>query len=167
MSVTDALAEAYANQPAGEVVIETLQLDHITFDAPIYIATGVLDDISLPLVLSGSPILHKALQISVTPPGMGPDGPTPLKVTIDNVSSFLLPFLRLAVGATDPIGVTYRCYTTTDLSQPGDVVSGLELRDVDLGPVSADGTIGFREIELQAFPLATYDQQFYPALQQG
>ena len=44
MSVTAALNETYQNEPAGEEVIETIELDHITFSDPIRIATGVDDD---------------------------------------------------------------------------------------------------------------------------
>jgi hypothetical protein len=165
MSVTAAMEEAYAANPRGEAVIETLELDHVTFAQPVYIATGVEDDISLPPALGATAVAFKALQISVTPPGVSADGPTPMKVRIDNVSSFLLPYLRGAVASTEPITVTYRAYTTTDLTQPGEVFSGLELRDVSLNAVSAEGAVGFKEIELQAFPLATYDEQYFPALQ--
>ena len=165
MSVTDAIAEAYASQPAGEKTIETLEFNHVTFDAPVRVATGGLENIDLPLVLGGDPVTFLATQISVTLPGATADGPTPMKISVDNVASLLLPYLRAAVGATDPIAVTYRAYTSLDLTQPGEVIGDLELRDVDLTAASAEGSVGFREIELQAFPLATYDEQYYPALQ--
>jgi hypothetical protein len=106
-----------------------------------------------------------ACQVSITLPGVGQDGPTPAKVSIDNVSNLLLPYLRDAVQANSPISVVYRAYTSADMTQPGDVVDGLELWDVDLTAVSAEGTLKFRELELQAFPLSTYDQSYYPALQ--
>lgn len=165
MSLTEAMEEAYAANPAGEVVIETIELDHATFDDPVRIATGVEEDIDLPLTLGGDPVTFKALQISVILPGVTADGPTPMRLRVDNVSSFLLPYLRSAIQSTTPITLTYRAYTTTDLTQPGDVISGLELRDVSLSATSAESTVGFREIELQAFPLSTYSQDDYPALQ--
>lgn len=165
MSVTDAMAEAYATQPAGEVIIDTLELDHPTFDEPVRIATGVQEDITLPLTLGGDTALFRALQISLTLPGMDADGPTPAKVRIDNVSSLLLPYIRAAIQSTDPISVVYRGYTTSDLTQPGDVIEDLELRDVSLSPSWAEGTLTFKQVELQAFPLATYDEEHYPTLQ--
>jgi hypothetical protein len=165
VSLTAAMQEAYAANPAGVSVIETIELDHVTFATPVRIATGVQDDISLPLSLGGATALFRALQISVTLPGVGEDGPTPMRLRIDNVSSFLLPYIRDAVQSTEPIALTYRAYASDDLTQPGDVVTAMELRDVSLSAVSAEATVALKEIELQAFPLATYDEELYPALQ--
>jgi hypothetical protein len=167
MSVIAAMEEAYATQPVGEHVIETLELDHETFDAPVRIATNTPDfaDINLPLVLDADPVAFLATQVNVTPPGMTADGPTPMRVRVDNVGSLLLPYCRAAIQSTGAISVTYRAYLASDLTQPGEVYSGLELRDVDLGSSAAEGVVGFREIERQAFPLATYSAQYFPGLQ--
>ena len=159
------MAEAYAANPAGVSVIETVELNHVAFAEPVRVATGVQNDISLPLTLGGSVVLFKALQISVTLPGVSEDGPTPMRLRIDNVSSFLLPYIRDAVQSSEPIALIYRAYASDDLTQPGDVVSAMELRDVSLSAVNAEATVALKEIELQAFPLATYDEQLYPALQ--
>ena len=165
VSLTAAMTEAYAANPAGVSVIETIELNHVTFAEPVRIATGVQEDISLPLTLGGAAALFRALQISVTLPGVSEDGPTPMRLRIDNVSSFLLPYIRDAVQSTEPIALTYRAYASDDLTQPGDVVTAMELRDVSLSAVSAEATVALKEIELQAFPLATYDEDLYPALQ--
>ena len=165
MSLTAAMTEAYAANPAGVSVIETIELNHVAFAEPVRIATGVQADISLPLTLGGTVALFRALQISVTLPGVGEDGPTPMRLRIDNVSSLLLPYIRDAVQSSEPIALIYRAYASDDLTQPGDVVSAMELRDVSLSAVSAEATVALKEIELQAFPLATYDEQLYPALQ--
>jgi len=165
MSLTAAMAEAYAANPAGVSVIETIELNHVAFAEPVRIATGVQADISLPLTLGGTVALFRALQISVTLPGVSEDGPTPMRLRIDNVSSLLLPYIRDAVQSTEPIALIYRAYASDDLTQPGDVVSAMELRDVSLSAVSAEATVALKEIELQAFPLATYDEELYPALQ--
>lgn len=167
MTLTAAMQEAYAANPAGEIVIETLELDHVTFDRPIRIASNVEEDVSLPLTAGGSPVLFKALAVSVTLPGVSEDGPTPMRIRIDNVSGYLLPYLRAAIQSTSPIGVTYRAYTSIDLTAPGDVIDGLQLRSVDLTATSAEAAVGFREIEMEAFPRRTYDSTYYPALQNG
>jgi hypothetical protein len=164
-TLTEEIEKAYAANPGGEAIIETLEFDHSTFDEPARIATNIIEDIMLPLVSGGSAVLHKAIGIEVILPGMGEDGPTPMKIRIDNGSLYLLPYFRLAAQTSDPISVTYRAYTTTDLTKPGEVITGLEVRDSDLSATVAEASIGFREIELQAFPLATYDEQYYPALQ--
>lgn len=164
MTLTAAMQEAYAANPGGEIVIETLELDHVTFEAPVRIAANVDEDVALPLTSGGPDVAFKALAVSVTLPGVSEDGPTPMRIRIDNVSGYLLPYLRAAIQSTAPIGVIYRAYTSIDLSAPGDVIDGLQLRSVDLTATSAEGAVGFREIEMEAFPRRTYDQTFYPAL---
>lgn len=164
MSLTAAIEEAYAANPAGEVVFETLELDHITFVAPIRVVVNHTDDLDLPLTLGGTPVTFTACGAAVTRPGIDDDGPTPMRIRIDNVSQLLQPYLRDAIAATNPITVTYRAYSSTDLTQPGEVIGGLEIRDVSLTATAAEGSVSFRQIELQAFPLRTYDQEYYPAL---
>lgn len=165
MSLTEAMVEAYAVAPAGETIIETIELDHPSFDEPARIASGIEEDILLPPAEGADPVLFRAVQVQVIPPGMGEDGPTPMRLKLDAVSGWLLPYLRAAMQSTAPVSVTYRAYTTADLTQPGEVIDGLELRHVTLTATAAEGTVSFREIELQAFPLPTYDETYYPALQ--
>ncbi|EJW12729.1 Transcriptional regulator [Rhodovulum sp. PH10] len=158
------MQEAYAANPAGEVVIETLELDHVGFAEPVRIASNVEDDVLLPLVAGGDPVTFRALAVAVTLPGVSEDGPTPMRVRIDNVSGLLLPYLRAAIQSTAPISVVYRAYTSADLTGPGDVIDGLQLRSVDLTATTAEGEVSFREVAMEAFPRATYDGTFYPAL---
>ncbi|MBS7698777.1 MULTISPECIES: DUF1833 family protein [unclassified Chelatococcus] len=165
MSLTEAMEESYASAARGDIIYETVEMDHVAFAAPVRVITGVDEAMSLPLALGGPTVLFEPLQVSITLPGVTEDGPTPAKVRIDNVSGLLLPYLREAIRATAPIKVIYRAYTTADLTQPGDVINDLELRSVTLNETYAEGSLGFREIELQAFPLKTYDDTFYPALQ--
>lgn len=165
MTLTSAMAEAYASAKADAEIFETVELDHVTFAEPVRVVTGVEEDMMLPVNPGGPPVLFRACQVSVTLPGVTEDGPTPAKLRLDNVSALLLPYLREAVRSDQPVTATYRAYTSEDLAQPGDVYDDLELWEVDLDPLSATGTLRFRELELQAFPLATYSQALYPALQ--
>lgn len=165
MSLTEAMEEAYAANPHGESVIETVELNHPTFDEPVRVASGVDDDITLPLELGGEPVLFKAIGFSAVLPGASEDEPTPMKLRVNDANGVLTPYLKAAVGSTWPIEVTYRAYTTTELTRPGDVIGRLFLSDVDQDASGAEGALTFQEIELQAFPLATYDQTYYPMLQ--
>lgn len=165
MSLTAALQEAYAANPAGEIVIETIELNHSTFDTPARIAADCEDDISLPIVLGGSPVLFKAIPVVVTLPGFTDAGPTPMKISVKNITNYLIPYLRLAQATVEPIEVTYRAYTTLDLTQPGDELTGFRLGKINATPMDAEATVQLKEIEMQAFPLATYDETYYPALQ--
>lgn len=165
MTMTAALEEAFAANPAGEVIFDTLEFSHVTFDTPARIVAGSDEDMMLPLELGGDPVEFKAIPVSVTPPGMTEDGMTPMRISVRDLSNYLVPYLRLAKTSTDPILVTYRVYTSLDLTEPGDVLSGFRLGDVTVTATEAQATVTLKEIELQAFPLATYDEQYYPVLQ--
>lgn len=161
MARSDAMAEAYAAVPHDDFVFECLVLDHLTFESPILVVANATDDVTL-----GGEV-YKAIPVSVTLPGFSADGPTPARISIDNVSQILVTYLRDAIMSDQPIKVTYRAFLNSDRFQVGDEIKDLELWDVDVGPTSAEGSLRYRELELQAFPLATYDSQYYPALQGG
>lgn len=165
MSLTEAAEEAYAANQSGEGFIEVIKLDHVSFDEPVYAGNGIEEDTELPMELGGTPVLVRALPISVVLPGMTEDGPTPLKLRVEDPNGVLTPYLEAAVQSTGAIEITYYVFTTADLTQPGDVVSGLFLTAVDQDASGAEGTVNYREIELQLFPLDTYDAENFPALQ--
>lgn len=167
MSLTEAIKLAYAANPAGETIIETIELDHVTFAAPIRVACNVHEDIDLPPADGEPAVTFTALGVDVTLTGVDDDGPTEMRVRMDLVQELLLPYLEDAVAATAPFEVTYRAYTSLDLSKPGDVISGLQLKMATLTATSAEATVTYPEIETQAFPLRTYDATSYPALTNG
>jgi hypothetical protein len=161
MARSIAMTEAYANVPHDDYIFECLILDHITFAESIRIVANATDDTTL----GGQ--LYKAIPVSVTLPGSSEDGPTPARISIDNVSRILVTYLREAVNADSPIKVTYRAYLNSDRFTLGDEITDLELWDVEVTATTAEGSLRYRELELQAFPLATYDAQYYPTLQGG
>lgn len=166
MSVSAALQVAYASNRKGAPPIETLELDNATFDEPARIAcSGVSADVSLPLILGDTAVLFRWCPTQVTPPGVTEEGPTPMKLRVQNVTRFLLPYLRAAKATTEPIVITYRVYLPSDLTQPQQVLTGYRLRVSNLDAVAVEATVALREIEMQAFPLRTYDAVDYPALQ--
>lgn len=165
MTLTAAMEEAYASNPHGEVVIETLELNHVTFAEPVRVASGVDDDISLPPALLASPVLFKAMAFEAVMPGDSEDGPTPARIRIKDPLGVITPYLDAAISSTQPIEITWRAYTTRDLTQPGDEWSRIFLSRVEQDAIGVEGTLNFQEIDTQAFPLATYDETYYPALQ--
>jgi hypothetical protein len=155
------MVEAYAAVNTEYFIYECLVLDHITFAEPIRVVANAAVDTTL-----GGQV-YKALPMSVTLPGFGDDGPTPARVAIDNCSGLLISYLKEAIQSDEPIKVTYRAFLSDDPFIVGDEIEGLELWDVEVGPVTAEGSLRYRELELQAFPLATYDTAYFPTLQGG
>lgn len=166
MSLSAALQVAYASNPKGPPPLETLELDNATFASPArLLVSGGNENVMLPLTLGGDPVEFIWCPTQVTLPGVSVDGPTPMRLRINNVTKVLLPYLRLAVGSTLPITVVYRAYAASDLTQPGQVLSGFRIKVASMDAASVEATVTLKEIELQAFPLLTYDETYYPTLQ--
>lgn len=165
MTMSNAMEEAYAAVKADDEIYETIEMGHPSFAEPVRIVTGVYDDKTFFVPGVGNK-LFQACSVDFTLPGENEDGPTQASVTIDGVSGMLRGYLKDAVQAGEAIMVTFRSYLGSEVN-PGDVIDDLELWAVTLTATSANGTLKFREMELQTFPLATYDTQYYPALQNG
>lgn len=83
---------------------------------------------------------------------------------LDPVSGQLLPYVEAASVAAGSIGCTYRAYRSDALFEPGDVISGMKLKQINITATTVDATIGFDEVGQQAFPRAVYSIEDYPAL---
>ncbi|WP_046869354.1 DUF1833 family protein [Microvirga massiliensis] len=165
MSLTDAIQEAYADPDIDDVIIDTIELDHASFAEPVRIVCNVEQDMDLPINDGGLKARFIACGVKVTLQGFDDDGPTTGQLAVDNVSKLLQPHLKAAVKAGLPLNVTYRGYTVSDLSRPGEVRGGLMLSKVSLGPTSATGTLETTsKADRQAFPRLTYSLADYPAL---
>jgi Domain of unknown function (DUF1833) len=165
MSLTQAIQEAYADPEVDDDIIDTLELNHPSFETPVRIVANADSDMNLPLEGGRGIVLFQALPVSLVLQGFDDDGPTSGQLSIDNVSKKLQPYLKEAVKAGHPMQVVYRGYTTADLTQPGEVRGGMLLSRVSLGPTSATGTLEpASKADRQAFPRVTYSLAKYKAL---
>jgi hypothetical protein len=165
MSLTQAIKEAYADPEVDDDIIDTLEMDHPTFDEPVRIVANALEDMTLPLGNGQGSALFKAVGVSLTLQGFDDDGPTTGQLRIDNISKILQPYLREAVKAGQPLTLLYRGYTTADLSEPGEIRGGLLLSRVSLTVTMATGTLEpATKADRQAFPRVTYSLAKYQAL---
>lgn len=162
----DAVMEAYAANSSAVEKFETVELNHTTFEDPLRFVVGRDVDMTFPLTAGGTPVLFMASGFKVILPSKGPDGPGDLKLTLDNVSGGLRDPLNAAIQGDEPISLIYRVYFSSDLSKPGDIITGVQLWDVDLDVGNAVGTLRYQQLENTAFPKPTYDDQYYPALQE-
>ena len=164
MTVSDAMKEAWASVTKDKILYETVELDHISFASPIYLINSTETDRVLPLTTGGATATFVACAMNVVLPGETEDGPTQAKLQILTVASFLKGPLRDASRSEGPITVTYRAYISLTSPGPDDYLPGLLLRDVKLTARGAEGTLGYKAIDQQAFPLFTYDETYYPAI---
>lgn len=166
-SLTDAIAEAYASVSTGVDYYETVELDHPLWVDPLRLISGYKGGttINLPPALGDTPVAFTTAGMQITLPSDGPDGPSGMKLIIMAATADIVPHLRLAAEGMDPITVVYRQYVTTQLDRPGEVVDGVDIKEVATDGSSASADMVFEEIETQAFPLPTYDDTYYPALQ--
>jgi hypothetical protein len=103
--------------------------------------------------------------MQITMPSEGPDGPSGWNLIISAVSGDIIPYLESAKDGTSPLELTYVQYATSDLTQPGEVWENIKINKVTLDASSIQGQPIFEEIDTQAFPLLTYDEEYYPMLQ--
>lgn len=167
MALSEALTEAYAAVDISGDLLDTIEINHITFAEPLRFVKGVripgeYETVNLPT--AGNPSTpFTVVDFSFQRPGFDEGGSTKARIRVDNVSRILQQALREAISADDPFSITYRCYSTNDLNHP-DEYSGLKMGSVTVGALSAEGDLYYEEVEFQAFPKRTYTLDEYPAL---
>lgn len=179
MSVSLAIAEAYASGDTAGVVLTAASLDHPSFDAPIYVAAGIEapdgdpdGKIMLPTEEGGPPVAHTPCAFTFIRPGADRDGPTEGRVQMDNVSDLLQGPLKNAVGYNESISVTFRQYRVlpgrlAQVTGPDEIIEGLLLSTVDLKADTAEGTLAYEDGRMQNVPTgddAFFDRENYPGL---
>lgn len=170
--LTAAMEEAYAAAPSHVVFLHTIELQHPDWAAPERFVVGDegADDGnggSGPVLLTletGSTVPFTPTAFDISPPGFDDDGPTEGKITVDGVSSELIPLLEDAATSAGTISVTYRNYRSDARFEPGEVITGLKIKSVQVTATRVEGSLGFDDVGAQAFPRATYDIDNYPAL---
>lgn len=126
--LSEALKEAYASNPVGSVIIDTLEFRHPNFidengNPAAFRVVNQHEDVFAVLeatapMQAGQNVRFQAFAFDVTLPGFE-DGKVPLLgITIDNIGRELMEQLELASSSQQPIEVTYRPYLLSDLTGP-------------------------------------------------
>lgn len=160
---------AYNTAPAGAVIYHTIEINHAEFDDPVRLVANSEDDLTATLeatapVDAGDEVVFSAVPFTFIEPGFGDDGPTPAKVKISNVSGQIAAIMKLTRAGDSAVTIIYRSYRSGYLTSPGQVIAGLELKEVSIRAGFAEGDIAFPDIETQNFPAVVYDVDNYPAL---
>ena len=160
---------AYATAPAEVVIYHTIEINHAEFEAPVRLVANRESDLTATLeatapVNPGASVVFSAVPFTFIEPGFGDDGPTPAKVKISNVSGQIAAIMKLTRAGDTAVSIIYRSYKSGSLTAPGQVIAGLELKEVSIRAGYAEGDIAFPDIETQNFPAVVYDVDNYPAL---
>lgn len=169
-TLSEAIKEAYATAPSGEVILHTLEFRHPEFTTPLRVVRDKADlDATLEAEApenAGEVVTFVQYAFDLELPDVT-DGSSPeLTLTIDNVSRDIVAYLDLAANSQDLIEVTYRAYLSTDTTSPqNDPPLTMTLRDVECDIFQIKARCGFGNFANKPFPKDVYDLTTFPALQ--
>ncbi|MFM0210453.1 DUF1833 family protein [Paraburkholderia sediminicola] len=170
-----ALKEAYAANPSGDVVLDTIEIRHPAFvddtgqPTAIRIVRGY-DDIVATLeatapLNAGQAVTFIGAAFNFTLPGFKEGQIPQLQITLDNVSLEVTAHLEQAIGQLAPIEVTYRPYLLSDLSGPQmDPPINMLLTNVTVDVFQVTGTATLNDVHNWGFPSRIYDVASFPGL---
>lgn len=168
--MSEAIAEAYASAPVGEVVWETIEIWHPVFAAPIYV---VRDYVSLDAMIeataarnAGTVQTFVAYPFDLIPPDMAATSVPRATLEIDNVSREIGQQLDLAVTDGRPTEVIWRTYLSGNelIGPEHQPPLKLQLNSVSSTMLKVRAGLGFRDLVNQAFPTLEYDVDLFPGL---
>jgi hypothetical protein len=171
----EALKEAYAANPANDVVLDTIEIRHPAFvddngnPTAVRVVRGY-DDIVATLeadapMNAGEAVTFIGAAFNFTLPGFEEGQIPQLQLTLDNVSRELTAHLEQAIGQVAPIEVTYRPYLYSDLSGPQmDPPINMLLTTVTVDVFQVTGTATLNDVHNWGFPNRSYDLTSFPGL---
>jgi hypothetical protein len=122
MTVSNALQRARASAPAYEIILDTIEIRHASFPAPIRLVRG---DTDLQATLEASAPENAGEQVTFTHAGFelvlpraGQDGFQMLTLNIGNIDKAVMRHLEIASANPGPVTVIFRQYLLSDTSGP-------------------------------------------------
>ena len=168
-SLSDALQEAYATAPAGEVVLHTLEFRHPSFVTPLRVVRDYADlDATLEATApenAGEVVTFVQFAFDLELPDVTNGSSPELMLTIDNVSRDVLAYIDIAANSSELIEVTYRPYLLSDTSEPQmNPPLTMTLKDVEADIFRITARCGFGDFANRPFPRDVYDLQRFSGL---
>lgn len=169
-TLTDAIEEAYATAPAGQVILHTLEFRHPSFTAPLRVVNDQQDFVGTleadAPIDPNTAVTFTAFAFEFVPPNIESSGSLPeVTIAIDNVSREVLGYMDLAANSPDLIEVTYRPYLSIDPSEPQmnpPLTLTVRTVEADIFRITARATFG--DFINKAFPAILYDATRFPAM---
>jgi len=165
VSYSVALAAAYATAPEQEIIFDTLEFQHPTFDAPVRVVNDH-NDLIAGLENTGALVIFTACYFSFSRPAEDASSSLPeVAIRVDNVAKIILPSIQNAVSSLVPITMIWRPYLASDLSGPHMLpVLSLTLRNVSSDMNSLQAKAGFSNLSNRRFPGNEYLSKNFPGL---
>jgi hypothetical protein len=163
MPVSEELQRIYASAPAGELILETLQLAH-----PLFSQTWFITNAAQPFAATletGSTVDFICLPFAARQPVSDGSGNQDLGLVIDNVDREIIEELERAIA--DPsqrIAVTYRVFASGDLGAPGSEPISLSISEISAGLTTVEATAGRADVLNRKFPAVLYEIGQFPGL---
>jgi len=170
-----AIRQAYAQAPAGEVILHTLELRHPAFIDGLGNPTAVRvvrDRQAITARLEASAPIDGGELVEFVPfafdfklPDVDTDGAPELELVLDNVTRDLVDYIELALATRDPITATYRPYLSTDTEGPQmDPPLHMQLGEVTVDVFKVVGRARLDDLVNRSFPGWTYTAEKFPGL---
>ena len=172
---SDDLREYYFSAPTAVVAIDALEFRHPAFvdDDGHPAAARFANDPQLELVAiledgapmnAGETVTFSRGQFDLSLPESSSPGLPTCQISVANIGRDLMEPIEQAVSVPQPISVTYRQFLSDDLTQPGVVIDGMTIRDINASGLRITATAGFEDDLNTPYPRAKYTPQEYPNL---
>ena len=166
-NLSAAISEAYASAPSDTAILNTLEIYHPDFTAPIRV---VRDNADLTATLEATApndpsaeVLFTACPFKFTMASADGQSSPAMTIEIDNTGRTLMDAIESITESLEPMRVIYRPYLSTDLSMPQFdpplrlIFDGLK---ADISKVS--GKAHFCNLANITFPRKTYNVSDFP-----
>lgn len=167
VSMSEAYAEAAASAPVHRVMLSTYELNHPSFDKPLYIVND-FENFSATLEPDGGGGLvdFVACPVQVIGPEESDSQKAPtVQIRIDGVSALICKQMDLAAQSMDRITLVERIYASDDPSAPAIMPPlRLTLKNVQVGETTVTAEAGFADPVNRGFPSKDYLAREYPGL---
>lgn len=172
-----AIQEAYASAPVGDIILYTLELRHPSFinlssvvepirvvsDYGVLLESGDPDIYGYNLFLesdapadAGAEVPFVSCMFDFELPAQQEGALPTIQIKINNVSREISQYLDNAVNFEDPIELTYREYMLSDKSQPQFVLDGMNIQMIKTNVTSVTATASFIDLINRNFPGKIY-----------
>jgi hypothetical protein len=180
-----AIQEAYASAPSGEIILYTLELRHPSFvdsngdltpirlvrdngelleegDPDIFGYDFTLED-DAP-VNAGEVVRYVSCMFDFELPAQQEGSLPTIEIVIDNVTKEVGKYLDSVVELDTSIEVTYREYLLSDLEVPQFILNGMSIQSIDTTVTRVTATASFADLVNRNFPGKLYRPEEFRGL---